>query len=263
MLPKNIDILTYSFPCQDLSQQGKQRGLGKGTRSGLLFEIERILKSNIDRLPKVLVLENVKALSTRKFINDFNNWISVLDSIGYKTEWKVVNSIDFGSYQNRERVFAISTLGKSLFKFPKPIKNNKNLGDLITFDKSAPTLDNLLKYNRTPFTRSSKNITKSRLLGYTNFNSEAYLYLPVGLGPTLTASGANSRLKFYFENENKIQSINSITAYQYMGFDKEDAVKVKETNLINENKMIFTCGNSISVEVLEAIFKEIIKNDLR
>ncbi|SGA02873.1 Modification methylase BanI [Chlamydia abortus] len=72
-LPKNIYILTYSFPCQDLSQQGKQKGISKDTRSGLLYEIERILKNNKDRLPKVLLLENVKALTTKKFIKDFEN----------------------------------------------------------------------------------------------------------------------------------------------------------------------------------------------
>ncbi|WP_308506950.1 DNA cytosine methyltransferase [Mycoplasma tauri] len=70
-MPKSIDILTYSFPCQDLSQQGKQRGLGKNTRSGLLYQIERILKLNKDRLPRILLLENVKALTSKKFINGF------------------------------------------------------------------------------------------------------------------------------------------------------------------------------------------------
>ena len=69
-LPKNIDILTYSFPCQDISQQGLQKGLNN-TRSGLLYEIEKILKNNLDRLPKVLVLENVKALLSQKFKNEF------------------------------------------------------------------------------------------------------------------------------------------------------------------------------------------------
>ncbi|WP_082160322.1 DNA cytosine methyltransferase [Mycoplasma sp. HU2014] len=56
ILPKDIDILTYSFPCQDISQQGAQKGITKQTRSGLLFEVERILKNNKDRLPKVLLL---------------------------------------------------------------------------------------------------------------------------------------------------------------------------------------------------------------
>ncbi|MFV9451387.1 DNA cytosine methyltransferase [Mycoplasma sp. 4463] len=119
-LPKSIDIFTYSFPCQDLSQQGKQRGINENTRSGLLYEIERILKNNLDRLPKVLLLENVKALASSKFKNDFLKWIDALETLGYKSYWKVLNAVDSGSAQNRERVFMVSILdGKILNSFKR------------------------------------------------------------------------------------------------------------------------------------------------
>ncbi|MCU9933265.1 DNA cytosine methyltransferase [Mycoplasmopsis cynos] len=94
-----------------MSQQGKQKGLNKNTRSGLLYEIERILKENKNNLPKVLLLENVKALATKKFIDQFNEWIEVLSDLGYNSNWKIINSSDFGSPQNRERVFMVSILG--------------------------------------------------------------------------------------------------------------------------------------------------------
>ncbi|MCU9937838.1 DNA cytosine methyltransferase [Mycoplasmopsis felis] len=76
---------------------------------------------------------------------------------------------------------------------------------------------------------------------------------------TLTASGANSRIKFYFGSADKVKEITPLESYLYMGFSKKDANKVINSGLINKSKMIFTCGNSISVEVLESLFESIIK----
>ncbi|BAW18233.1 DNA (cytosine-5-)-methyltransferase [Mycoplasmopsis bovigenitalium] len=259
-LPKDIDILTYSFPCQDLSQQGKQRGMNQNTRSGLLYEVERILNENTDRLPKILLLENVKALVSKKFIGDFEKWIDILDKIGYKSKYKVLNAANYGSSQNRERVFMVSILKseKIDFEFPnKEIQIKSKLNKIINNPYDGNNLNHLFNYKMNEFVKTKNNIVKSKLCDYTNFNSEAYIYKTNSLGPTLTASGANSRLKFYFEKEKIIRYINEIEAYQYMGFDIKDALKVKESKLISPNKMIFTAGNSICVEVLEAIFKTI------
>nr|VZR99336.1 Modification methylase BanI [Mycoplasma feriruminatoris] len=77
-----------------------------------MYEVERILKLNKDNLPKVLLLENVKALTNKLFIEDFNKWLTALEKLGYKSIWKVVNSTDYGSCQNRERVFCISYLDR-------------------------------------------------------------------------------------------------------------------------------------------------------
>ncbi|MFV8459158.1 DNA (cytosine-5-)-methyltransferase N-terminal subunit [Mycoplasma sp. CR] len=267
VLPKGIDIFTYSFPCQDLSQQGKQRGLEGGTRSGLLYEVERILKNNLDRLPKVLLLENVKALTNAKFKQPFDNWIKTLDELGYKTWYKVINSSDMGSAQNRERVYAVSILKSEMkkdFSFPENVntEKQKNLQDIIKYtdEKTENLMNHLLsKYEFEQFKTTASNITKSRLKEYTNFNSEAYIYMPVGKGPTLTASGANSRIKFYFPESNALKAISPKESYLYMGFDKEDFEKVNQSNLLSDSKMIYTCGNSISVEVLEKIFIEVLK----
>lgn len=258
-LPKNIDILTYSFPCQDISQQGLQKGLNN-TRSGLLYEIEKILKNNLDRLPKVLVLENVKALLSQKFKNEFLKWIKILESFGYKSEYKIINSIDYGSSQNRERVFCVSWLEHNkTFKFPKFLERKSNLSKILkNFSEKDDCSYLLEKYKFAPMNKNN-NIIKTKLENYTKFNSEAYIYSPLGFGPTLTASGANSRLKFYFEEKNKLYYINAQQAFQYMGFTIDDYEKIKNSNLLSNSKMIYLCGNSISVEVLENIFKEIIK----
>lgn len=261
-LPKDIDIFTYSFPCQDISQQGKQKGINPNTRSGLLLQIEKILKNNRKNLPKVLLLENVKALVSKKFLNQFQSWIETLNDLGYESNWKVLNSSDYGSSQNRERVFLISILEnkmKKKFTFPEPSKTNKMLSEIIKIENSKEKLDLIKKFKISSFKTTSSSITKSKLLNYSKFNSESYIYAPLNKGPTLTASGANSRIKFYFEKNKQLRYITPLEAFLYMGFSENDYLKVKETNLITKNKMLFLCGNSISVEVLESLFKEITK----
>lgn len=261
-LPRDIDIFTYSFPCQDISQQGKQKGINPNTRSGLLLQIEKILKNNQKNLPKVLLLENVKALVSKKFLNQFQSWIETLNDLGYESDWKVLNSSDYGSSQNRERVFLVSILKnkiKKKFAFPKISNKNKTLSEIIKIENSTEKLDLIKNFKISSFKTTSSNITKSKLLKYTTFNSEAYIYAPINKGPTLTASGANSRLKFYFEENKQLRYMTPSEAFLYMGFEEDDYLKVKNTNLITKNKMLFLCGNSISVEVLESLFKEIIK----
>jgi len=252
-LPKDIDLLTYSFPCQDLSQQGKQKGITKYTRSGLLWEIERILKLNKDRLPKHLLLENVMALVSNKFIADFEEWIDALEHLGYYSEYRIINSSDYGSVQNRRRAFMISTLNGKNISWPKHKRNKKTLNHIL--EKSDDSnIEKYHSYNTTDITWTKSKVKKERLIDYSNFNSETYIYYPEGKGPTLTASGANSRLKIRIGN--RIRYMNAREAFKYMGFKGSDYDKVIKNELITNNKAIFTCGNSISVEVLEAIFKE-------
>lgn len=115
-------LLTYSFPCQDLSVAGKGKGMskGSGTRSGLLWEVERLLEET-DELPQLLLMENVPQVHSKKHIEDFNNWIEFLKSKGYSNYWKDLNAKDYGIAQNRNRCFMISILGDYDYKFPKPI----------------------------------------------------------------------------------------------------------------------------------------------
>ena len=120
------DLWTYGFPCQDISQAGKQAGIIKGkTRSGLLYEVERLLEKSVEsnESPKYLIMENVKALVGKKFRLDFNRWVWRLNELGYYTWYKVINAADYGIPQKRERVIAVS-IRKDLhqqFKFPSPI----------------------------------------------------------------------------------------------------------------------------------------------
>lgn len=131
------DFWTYSFPCTDISVAGKQEGIKQGqTRSGLLYEVQRLLEraNKMLALPKYLMLENVKNLVGKKFKPQFDEWVAWLDELGYNTYWKVLNAKDCGVPQNRERVFAISIrkdIDDGKFEFPQPFDNGVRLKDFL------------------------------------------------------------------------------------------------------------------------------------
>lgn len=129
------DLWTYSFPCQDISVAGNQKGINENTRSGLLYQVQRLLEVAKDEgtLPKYLLLENVKNLVSKKFKSQFDNWLFYLDQLGYDTYWQVLNAKNYGIPQNRERVFAVS-IRKDLnqkYKFPKAEPLTKKLADIL------------------------------------------------------------------------------------------------------------------------------------
>lgn len=130
----DADMWTYSFPCQDISVAGKGAGIKEGTRSGLLFEVERLLNvaDVTGTLPKYLLLENVKNLVGKKFRADFDAWLAFLEKLGYKNYWKVLNAKDYGIPQHRERVFCVSIRGEhEPFVFPEPRVLELRLRDMI------------------------------------------------------------------------------------------------------------------------------------
>lgn len=167
------DLLTYSTPCTDLSIAGKQEGLKwtcqdceceynpseldvdirytcpncgghniKSTRSGLLYEVERLLvtaKEN-NTLPKYLLMENVDALISKKYIDSFKDWIARLDNLGYNSYYQTINAKNTGIPQNRNRIFCISIrkdIDTKLFTFPKPFDTGIRLKDLLETDKDV------------------------------------------------------------------------------------------------------------------------------
>lgn len=167
------DMLTYSTPCTDLSIAGKQEGLKwscqdcgyeydpskldvdtryicpncegnniKSTRSGLLYEVERLLvkaKEN-NNLPKYLLMENVDALVSKKYIDSFNDWIDRLENLGYNSYSQTINAKNTGIPQNRNRIFCISILKNidtKQFEFPKPFDIGIRLKDLLETDENV------------------------------------------------------------------------------------------------------------------------------
>ena len=133
-LPKDIDLITYGFPCQDISLAGKQKGLfnedGSKTRSGLFFEALRIIE---ETQPRVAIAENVKNLTGKKFKPQFDIVLKSLEDAGYNNYWQVLNAKDYGIPQNRERVFIVS-IRKDIdngFEFPKAVPLQLRLKDML------------------------------------------------------------------------------------------------------------------------------------
>lgn len=158
---KYVYILTYSFPCVDLSNAGKGMGMakGSGTRSGLLWEVERIL-DECEELPQVLLMENVPQVHGKKNMADFQKWLKFLEDKGYTNFWQDLNAKDYGVAQSRNRCFCISILGEYTYKFPEPYPLTKTMNDYledevedkfyIKSDRARELIDKLVDVGKIP-----------------------------------------------------------------------------------------------------------------
>ena len=162
-LPKDIDLLTYGFPCQDISLAGKQKGMfnedGSLTRSGLFFKALDIIECV---KPKIAIAENVKALTSKKFTEEFKIVLDSLEKAGYHNYWKVLNAKDYGIPQNRERVFIVSIrkdIDHNIFEFPKPYNLEKRLKDFLEphVDEKYYLSDKMISYISATGTANFKN----------------------------------------------------------------------------------------------------------
>jgi DNA-cytosine methyltransferase len=131
----DIDLMTWGFPCTDISNAGKQKGFidenGNITRSGLYYEGYRILK---EKKPMYLIIENVKALTSKKFQKEFKMILKDLSDLGYNNYWEVLNAKDYGVPQNRERVFIVSVrkdIDNGMFRFAQGFDNGIRLKDIL------------------------------------------------------------------------------------------------------------------------------------
>ena len=127
-------IMTYSFPCQDLSLAGKRKGMSDtSTRSGMLWEVERILNEckELGNLPQILIMENVPQVHSQENIEDFRKWQLALEKLGYQSYWKDLIATDYEIPQTRNRCFMVSILGNFNYKFPKGVELKVRLKDLL------------------------------------------------------------------------------------------------------------------------------------
>ena len=129
---REVDLFTYSSPCQDISQAGKQMGLQEGsdTRSALLWRVADAVEV---LRPKYLLQENVAALVSQKFMPDFQKWLDKLSSLGYVSRWARLNAKNYGVPQNRDRVFCLSMRRDVAFdyQFPEPVELLTRLEDVL------------------------------------------------------------------------------------------------------------------------------------
>ena len=253
------DLLVYSFPCQDLSTGGLGKGMskGSGTRSGLLWEIERILTelNALGRLPEYLLLENVKTIKADSNKKDLDQWLSFLESIGYKNdECMILNSLDFGVPQDRERAFIISHLGKKL-----------NLGEVISEKKKARSF-NIHKFILTDYDSDPVLRMEADMAQLNKTPSRDVMWEINGIDPitrdttvrTITCNMDRTHTAALFKyNGAKGDTYRRLTlreAFLMMGFTKEEYMSAASLGLSYRklNKLI---GNSIVVNVLVAIFE--------
>ena len=281
---KNIDLLTYSFPCTNLSIQGKREGIKKGNESGLLYEIEKYLKITPKKnLPQFLLMENVPALINKRNIKIFEKWKKELVKLGYNNDYKILDATNFGSVQKRKRIFMVSTLGK---KINLPTKkreclkwsyqeisyileplNKKNISTKLNKYLPNKLESNVEVEKRWKWKKGGdkRKVLKIPLNNYSTYKSENTLYHPFLYGPTLTATGALSKIKIAWYSQKKYKYFDRIRimtpqeCWKYMGFTNYDYWKVEIDNLISPNKMRMLAGNSICIEILEEIFRIILK----
>ena len=255
----DMDLFTYSFPCQDLSNAGRMAGLKNGTRSGLLYECEKIIEA---KKPKYLLLENVKNLVSKRFKNDFLKWLEYLEGLGYKSYWKVINAKYHGLPQNRERVFAISILGGGSYNFPQDKELCADLKEIIINDAPKEY------YKDIKFEGSDKvlKIPQNGPKGYIELplpgicdlsypNSKTRRGRVQGGGKVCPTVMARPQDIMYIDENKAVRRLTSIEYWRLMGFKDSDFYKAQA--VCSPAQLDKQAGNSIAVNVLEGIFKNL------
>ncbi|MDB1923379.1 DNA (cytosine-5-)-methyltransferase [Clostridium tertium] len=275
----SIDLVTYGFPCQDISLAGERKGIIKGkTRSGLLYEALRVIE---DKKPKVAIAENVKNLVSKMFIKDFENLLSILDKLGYNSYWKILNSKDYGSVQSRERVFIVSIrkdVDNGRFNFPPVIPNNRKLSEVLDikvpnkyYCKDNSYFNSFIKDVKRKIVNFKKpsqyGVLKVGEINNPNMlDMNKRVFLDDGLSPTLL-TGSDSIPKIL---QIRVRKLTPLECWRATGFEDEDYCKVRialEEKFYNGKDMTDTqmykmAGNSIVVEVIEKILNELINKEI-
>ena len=294
-LPNEIDLMTYSFPCQDLSNVGAFHGYNKGidrdadNRSSLLWQVERILYERKEAdmyLPHFLLMENVPSLNSARHRNNFEEWQRHLRELGYYNKQYLLNAKDFGLPQNRERLLMLSVftdndidVEKEVIRFFDQVelsaenyaiergKANSKLKDFLRTDYSKE------KYYLEALECQPNNTISRRKIWEENvkLTDEKGSVRDI-ITSTLTTKQDrhpnSGNLKVDFNNEKAaFRYLTPRECFLLMGFKEDKYDKLLENNFeIRKNVKMFTrdnlikmAGNSIAVNVLEAIFIQVIK----
>lgn len=235
-------MLTYSFPCTDISNAGLREGMakGSGTRSGLLWEVERLLDemSVGGGLPQTLLMENVPQVVGKKNTADFTQWINKLESLGYYNYYAILDAQDYDLAQHRERCFMVSTRYDSYYYFPMELGRTKCLQDYCDDVVDA-------KYYLTE--RQIELIHKSTYnFGRTRIKDGR------GIARTLCARDWKDPMCLALPN----CGARKLTPREYwrlMGFTDEDFDRARAVGM-SDTQLYKQAGNSIAIPVLEQIF---------
>lgn len=238
-------ILTYSFPCQDLSLAGKQKGMSDtSTRSGMLWEVERILTEckELGNMPEILLMENVPQVHGENNLEYFNKWQLRLEELGYKNYFKDLIATDYGVPQTRNRCFMLSILGDYSYTFPKPIPLKLKLKDVLEDNVDE-------KYYLT-----DKQIQDIK--GWNTYQKPLENIDKDVCGTLTTRSGAYCADMKLTKVGSRIRKLTPKECFRLMGVKDEDFEKIRKNQ--SDSSLYHLAGDSIVVNVLMAIFKELL-----
>lgn len=249
-IPK-FDLVTYGFPCQDITVIGKQQGLeiDSETRSSLVWEVLKIIECY---RPKFCIGENVKALVGSKFKKDFLKIIERLNELGYTTYYKVLNSKNFGVPQNRERVYIVSIRNdiKTDFEFLDSTDNSKRLIDILEMGQ---------EYSEDYYFVNLKGIINKKSI----FKKRFEILNPyTNISRCLTTKSCKATItNTYIADYYGIRGLTERECFKLQGFNP-GYIKTLKENGISKNKLYYMIGNSITVNVLEMIFEQLFKKQV-
>lgn len=285
----DADLLTYSFPCQDLSISsfwhnnfsGIQKGIGN--RSGLLWEIERILngfKVSERSMPRFLLMENVSAIHGPMHIKNFKIWIEELENLGYHNQYFDLDASDFGIPQSRVRTFMVSVYTKDLTEEQRTDILKYLANTSLNRVAEKPLIDRYLRLDYTndiyknEALESTPNDTPSRQKIGTKSSILAIGDKPTGnIAKTITTKQdryPNAGIILHGMpldiKKSRYRNLTPRETFLLMGFDEQDFQNLLENNIyitqsrkiLNTTKLLKLSGNSIVVNILESIFTELI-----
>lgn len=248
----DCDVLFYSTPCQSISSMGLQHGLSEnsGTRSSIIWDVFYAIAV---KKPKYLIMENVKAIKSEKFANDYNAWKRKLSQLGYCNFDAVLNSKDFGVPQNRQRVFLVSILGEGVhFSFPTPERVADRLDDIIDDEVQEK------------FYISSKLTGGVRLQDMIDSGiiDRPYTWIDTynksvhNIASTIRAN-ASTNCFFVTDKSTRVRKPTPTEYFRLMGVSEIDINKLVNSG-ISQTELIKLAGNSIVVNVLYYLFMKLL-----
>ena len=244
----DIDIFFFGSPCQSFSMQGKRGGL-EDTRGTLVYNGLQVIKA---KNPKYFVYENVKGMLTHDKGNTFNVIKAAFEELNYTIQYKVLNAKNYGSPQNRERLFIIG-IRKDInqtFEFPKPLPYIPCVNDIIKegedYSKLLLSTKNLV--NKSPNPKTDIKIVAE--YSHLNYASDKRICSTQGISPCLTKGGSKTR---FFDTKNNVyRRLSEKELSRIQGFGDEYVFPVANTHIKE------LLGNSMAVQVMQSLLKNLV-----
>jgi len=245
----DIDIYFFGSPCQSFSMQGKRGGL-EDTRGTLIYNGLQIIKT---KQPKYFVYENVKGMLTHDKGNTFNVIKAAFDELNYNIKYEILNAKNYGSPQNRERLFIVG-IRKDIsqtFKFPQPLSYMPSVNDITKMDE--PITDNLLLDTTFIVPKAPNPKTDIKIMAeFSNlrYASDKRICSTEGISPCLTKGGSKTR--FFDTKNNMYRRLSEKELSRIQGFGDEYVFPVANTHIKQQ------LGNSMAVQVMESLLKNLV-----